>query len=79
MAQETIRSETEDRIYRQYFEKLGEGCRNIIRLSLTIGSLKQVAERLKISYGYARKKKSECVGRLVKMIQASPEFLMMRF
>ena len=37
-------------------------------------SMEEVAQKLGISYAYARKKKSLCVGKLTTMIQGSPQF-----
>jgi len=34
----------------------------------------EVAELLNVTYGYARKKKSECIGKLIKIVQQSSQF-----
>lgn len=51
------------------FSKLGEKCQELLKLSFTIKSLEEVAEKLNVTYGYVRKKKSLCTGQLTEMIQ----------
>jgi RNA polymerase sigma factor (sigma-70 family) len=50
------------------FEKLGDKCREIIKKSLSGAAQEAIAEELKVTYGYLRKKKSECMASLVEMI-----------
>lgn len=52
------------------FEKLGERCRDVIRLSMLGDAQEKVAEQLGVTYGYLRKKKSECMAALIKMVQS---------
>jgi len=54
--------------------KLGDSCKQLLRLSWSGKSMDEVAEILKISYGYARKKKSECMARLIELVKESPQF-----
>ncbi len=65
----------------QAIERLGHSCREIFKLAWTVNpesgkyySLTEVAERLNLSYGYLRKKKSECEQALKDRIRASPDF-----
>ena len=51
------------------FEKLGEKCREIIRWCLSGKPQEEVAAALGVTYGYLRKKKSECMGTLIASIQ----------
>lgn len=53
---------------------LGENCRKLLELSWAGRSMDEVAAMLGLSYGYARKKKSECLGRLTELVQASPDY-----
>lgn len=53
------------------FEKLGERCKEIIQESLNTNSQEKVAEKLGVTYGYLRKKKSECMAGLIKLINKS--------
>ena len=50
------------------FEKLGDRCKEIIRESLNGDAQETVAEKLGVTYGYLRKKKSECMAALIKLI-----------
>jgi RNA polymerase sigma factor (sigma-70 family) len=63
----------EELLYKK-LSHLGERCRDLLRLSWQKKTLQEVAEALKITYGYARRKKSECMGRLITLIKADPEF-----
>ena len=54
--------------------KLGDSCKELLRLSWSGRPMNEVAELLKVSYGYARKKKSECMARLIAMVRESPQF-----
>lgn len=55
-------------IFLKAFEKLGERCREIITWSLKGEAQEKVAQTLGVTYGYLRKKKSECMASLVKLI-----------
>lgn len=52
------------------FEKLGERCKEIISWSMKGEAQEKVAEALGVTYGYLRKKKSECMAALVKIVQS---------
>jgi RNA polymerase sigma factor (sigma-70 family) len=53
---------------------LGETCRQLLLLSWRKKTLQEVALLLQITYGYARKKKSLCMARLIALIKTDPEF-----
>lgn len=50
------------------FEKLGERCKEIIKWSMQGDAQEKVAEILGVTYGYLRKKKSECMASLIKLV-----------
>ena len=54
--------------------ELGESCKNLLRLSWSGKAMDEVAKMLGITYGYARKKKSECMEKLVTLVKQSPRF-----
>ena len=54
--------------------ELGESCRQILCLSWSDKSIDEVAGILKVTNGYARKKKSECMAKLVKLVKESSQF-----
>ncbi|RYG06187.1 MAG: sigma-70 family RNA polymerase sigma factor [Chitinophagaceae bacterium] len=55
-------------LFLKAFEKLGERCKEIIKWSMQGEAQEKVAETLGVTYGYLRKKKSECMASLVKLI-----------
>lgn len=63
--------ETKMNLYKQLFQKLGDTCKEIIQLSLSGISMDKIATQLDLSYAYARKKKSLCMGQLTKWTQES--------
>jgi RNA polymerase sigma factor (sigma-70 family) len=62
--------EDKARIFLAQFQRLGEKCREILTLSLTGQRQEKIAEALGVTYGYLRKKKSECMATLLSYIQA---------
>jgi len=70
----TLKTQAQDQFFRQKLETLSQRCREVIKLSLTGISMKEVAESLGMTYQYARKKKSECLSRLMKIIKTAPEY-----
>lgn len=69
-AEKLALEENKARLFMQQFQRLGEKCREILRLSLTADKQEQVAAALGVTYGYLRKKKSECMATLLSYIQA---------
>jgi RNA polymerase sigma factor (sigma-70 family) len=62
--------EDKARIFLQQFERLGERCREILRRSLSGDRQDKIAAELGVTYGYLRKKKSECMATLLSYIKA---------
>ncbi|MET0946812.1 MAG: sigma-70 family RNA polymerase sigma factor [Flavobacterium sp.] len=56
------------------FQKLGDKCQELLKLSFSIKSMEEVAEKLNVTYGYVRKKKSLCIGQLTQWIQEAKNF-----
>ena len=56
--------------FTQCFEKLGDACKEIIKKCMGNDDQALIAEQLKVTYGYLRKKKSECMATLTKMIHS---------
>lgn len=61
--------EEKARLFLRQFARLGEKCREIIRMSLTGGRQEDIAAALGVSYGYLRKKKSECMATLLSYVE----------
>ena len=70
LAEQMRQSDQRLQLFLQCFEKLGDGCKEIIRKCLGGEELSAIAEQLKVTYGYLRKKKSECMAALTKMIHS---------
>lgn len=60
-------------------EELGEACKKLLKLSWSGKSMEEVATLLDNSYGYVRKKKSECMAKLIGMVKTSPEFATLKW
>ncbi|MEO6453793.1 MAG: sigma-70 family RNA polymerase sigma factor [Ginsengibacter sp.] len=54
--------------------ELCEDCRRLLQLSWSGKPMEEVARILNITYGYARKKKCECMARLVSSVKHSSHF-----
>lgn len=61
-------------LFDEMFQKLGEKCQEVLKLSFVTKTMEEVAEKLNITYGYVRKKKSICTGQLTEMIQQSARY-----
>ena len=74
MVAETEFFEEKQQLFDAMFQKLGEKCQEVLKLSFTIKSMEEVAEKLHVTYGYVRKKKSLCIGQLTQWIQENSRF-----
>jgi RNA polymerase sigma factor (sigma-70 family) len=74
MVLETEHFEEKQQLYDLMFQKLGEKCQEVLKLSFTLPSMEEVAEKLGVTYGYVRKKKSLCIGQLTQWIQETNRF-----
>ncbi len=73
-ADETTMFEAQTSLFNEMLASMGEKCRELIKLTFTIKSMEKVAEKLGVSYAYARKKKSLCVGKLTEMVRGSRKY-----
>lgn len=71
---ETSVFEQQHALYEEMFEKLEPSCKDLLKATFKIKSMEKVAESLGITYAYARKKKSLCIGKLTKLIRESRKF-----
>lgn len=74
LADTVLVEDARNKLFRLFFDKLSERCRNLLKLSWTNLSMQEVSDNLGVTYGYARKRKSECIAQLTEWIQASPEY-----
>jgi RNA polymerase sigma factor (sigma-70 family) len=73
LAEQTQQQEKRMQVFLHCFEQLGQGCREIIKKSMSGEAQEIIAAQLKVTYGYLRKKKSECMAALTKMIHSQLE------
>jgi RNA polymerase sigma factor (sigma-70 family) len=74
LVDQTEEFEEKQQLFDTMFQKLGDKCQELLKLSFTIKSMEEVAEKLNVTYGYVRKKKSLCIGQLTEWIQESKNF-----
>lgn len=65
-------------LFNEMFQKLGEKCQEVLKLSFVTKTMEEVAEKLNVTYGYVRKKKSLCTGQLTEMIQQSERYKLLK-
>jgi len=73
-ADETSMFDAQSTLFNEMLASMGEKCRELIKLTFTIKSMEMVAEKLGVTYAYARKKKSLCVGKLTEMVRGSRQY-----
>jgi RNA polymerase sigma factor (sigma-70 family) len=56
-------------------QKIGQGCADLLQLSWQGLGMEEVGQRLQMTYAYVRKKKSECMGKLVELVKKEPNYL----
>lgn len=61
-------------LFDEMFQKLGDKCKEVLKLSFVLKTMEEVAQQLNVTYGYVRKKKSLCTGQLTEMIQQSNRY-----
>lgn len=74
MVFQTEQFDEKQQLYDLMFQKLGDKCQELLKLSFTVKSMEEVAEKLNVTYGYVRKKKSLCIGQLTQWIQESKSY-----
>ncbi len=74
LANETEIFEKRSSLFEEKLIELGGKCKELLDLAFKIKKMDKVAEALGVTYGYARKKKSECIGKLTKMVKGSSKF-----
>ncbi|UNY99308.1 sigma-70 family RNA polymerase sigma factor [Zhouia spongiae] len=74
MLTETSLYEEKHALFTEMFLKLGQACKELLKATFKIKSMEEVAESLGVTYAYARKKKSLCIGKLTKLVQESPGY-----
>ena len=67
-------NEKRKRLLEEKLTELGEGCRDLLSLSWSGKPLQEVASRLNFTYAYVRKKKTECMSKLISLVKEAPGF-----
>lgn len=68
LAEQMQQSDSKMQVFLECFRTMGSSCKEIIRKCLSGEDQEKIAEQLKVTYGYLRKKKSECMATLTKLI-----------
>ena len=74
LAEESNLFEEQYSLFKDMFQQLGTACKELLEATFKIKSMEEVANSLGVTYAYARKKKSLCIGKLTKLIKASPKY-----
>jgi RNA polymerase sigma factor (sigma-70 family) len=72
LAEECNRQQGRRNLLVEKLNELGEGCRELLQQNWRGARLDEVAAKLKISYAYARKRKTECMAKLILLMRQSP-------
>lgn len=76
---ETILFDKKQALFEAMFQKLGTACKDLLNTTFKIKSMEEVAASLGVTYAYARKKKSLCIGKLTKLVRESPIFKLLKY
>lgn len=74
LAEECLMQEQRLKLLHNKLEELGGDCAKLLRLNWEGKSMGEVAQELKVTYAYARKKKVGCMEKLIGLIKRTPEF-----
>ena len=74
LVEQTESFDEKQQLFDVMFLKLGDKCQELLKLSFTTKTLEEVAEKLNVTYGYVRKKKSLCVGQLTTLVQETNRY-----
>jgi RNA polymerase sigma factor (sigma-70 family) len=64
----------QEELLNEQFDKLGDGCKELLRHSQAGTRLEEVARQMGTTYGYIRKKKSECMAKLLSLVKSSAKY-----
>lgn len=79
---QAIETETETEkqsLFDDMFQKLGEKCQEVLKLSFVTKTMEEVAAKMNVTYAYVRKKKSICTGQLTELIQQSNRYSSLKY
>jgi RNA polymerase sigma factor (sigma-70 family) len=73
-AEQILVSQNRKNLIESKLEDLGESCRQLLQYNWGGKKLEEIAQLMKTSYAYIRKKKGDCMGKLVDLIKNSPDY-----
>jgi RNA polymerase sigma factor (sigma-70 family) len=74
IAEQILISQNRKNLIESKLADLGESCRQLLQFNWGGKKLEDIAELMKTSYAYIRKKKSDCMGKLVELIKSAPDY-----
>ena len=74
LANETELFEKRSLLFEEKLIELGGKCKELLDVAFKIKKMQKVAELLGLTYSYARKKKSECLGKLTEMVKNASSY-----
>jgi len=74
LSEETVIEDEKQKLFDKKLLEISNKCQEFLKLSWAGNAMDKVAELLNVSYGYARKKKSECMKKLTTLIKESSEY-----
>lgn len=74
LAEDCVLQQERSSLLAEKLALMGESCKNLLKLSWSGISMDEVAKKLNVTYAYARKKKSECMAKLISLVKESPKF-----
>lgn len=73
--QEELLLEARRQLFRKKFRDLGDGCQDLLKLSMAGKKIPEIVATLNLSSElYARQKKFKCKNQLTKLVQSAPEY-----
>jgi len=76
-AEELFQTQNRRNLVESKLSELGESCRRLLAYSWSGKKLEEVARLMNTTYQYIRKKKGDCLGKLVDLIRESPDYRML--
>lgn len=73
-AEQILISQNRKHLIENKLAELGESCRQLLQYNWGGKKLEEIADLMKTSYAYIRKKKGDCMGKLIELIKGSPDY-----
>jgi len=74
LAEQCWQQQARKELLYEKLSELGESCKQLLHLSWKGKPMDEIATMLNITYGYARKKKSECMAKLIVLVKQSSKY-----